>query len=158
MTGSTRSSEGLDERRRRLLFRAWRRGTRELDLIMGRFLDETRAGLVAGFGAAHRDIGVRLAHGEASGRRVHHAEHGAVALRRPCDPGGSEGTVFDLDGHVAEGLARDATAPGPGAMKKGTLPGREGALAIPGNDDQTSSRLLVLATPSALSFILAFSA
>lgn len=40
MTGSTRSSEGLDERRRRLLFRAWRRGTRELDLIMGRFLDE----------------------------------------------------------------------------------------------------------------------
>lgn len=41
MTGSTRSSEGLDERRRRLLFRAWRRGTRELDLIMGRFLDET---------------------------------------------------------------------------------------------------------------------
>lgn len=45
MTGSTRSSEGLDERRRRLLFRAWRRGTRELDLIMGRFLDETVATL-----------------------------------------------------------------------------------------------------------------
>jgi antitoxin CptB len=40
MTGSTRSSEGLDPQRRRLLFRAWRRGTRELDLIMGRFLDE----------------------------------------------------------------------------------------------------------------------
>lgn len=40
MTGTTRSSEGLDLRRRRLLFRAWRRGTRELDLIMGRFLDE----------------------------------------------------------------------------------------------------------------------
>jgi antitoxin CptB len=40
MTGTTRSSEGLDRRRRRLLFRAWRRGTRELDLIMGRFLDE----------------------------------------------------------------------------------------------------------------------
>lgn len=45
MTGSTRSSAGLDERRRRLLFRAWRRGTRELDLIMGRFLDETIATL-----------------------------------------------------------------------------------------------------------------
>ncbi len=41
MTGTTRSSEGLDQRRRRLLFRAWRRGTRELDLIMGRFADET---------------------------------------------------------------------------------------------------------------------
>ena len=34
-----RSSEGLDERRRRLLFRAWRRGVREMDLIMGRFAD-----------------------------------------------------------------------------------------------------------------------
>src|ERR1700704_5798772 len=39
MTGSTRSSEGLDVRRRRLLFRAWHRGMRELDLIMGRFAD-----------------------------------------------------------------------------------------------------------------------
>ena len=39
MTGSTRSSEGLDPRRRRLLFRAWHRGTREIDLIMGRFAD-----------------------------------------------------------------------------------------------------------------------
>jgi len=32
-----RSSEGLDARRRRLLFRAWRRGVRETDLIIGRF-------------------------------------------------------------------------------------------------------------------------
>ncbi len=39
MTGSTRSSDGLDARRRRLLFRAWHRGTREADLIMGRFAD-----------------------------------------------------------------------------------------------------------------------
>ena len=39
MTGSTRSSDGLDERRRRLLFRSWHRGTREADLIMGRFAD-----------------------------------------------------------------------------------------------------------------------
>ena len=39
MTGTTRSSEGLDERRRRLLFRCWHRGTREMDLIMGRFAD-----------------------------------------------------------------------------------------------------------------------
>jgi antitoxin CptB len=29
----------LDERRRRLLFRAWRRGVREMDLIIGRFAD-----------------------------------------------------------------------------------------------------------------------
>jgi len=29
----------LDVRRRRLLFRAWRRGVREMDLIIGRFAD-----------------------------------------------------------------------------------------------------------------------
>jgi antitoxin CptB len=34
-----RSSQGLDVRRRRLLFRAWRRGVREMDLIVGRFAD-----------------------------------------------------------------------------------------------------------------------
>jgi antitoxin CptB len=34
-----RSSAGLDERRRKLLFRAWRRGVREMDLIVGRFAD-----------------------------------------------------------------------------------------------------------------------
>ncbi len=34
-----RSSEGLDARRSRLLFRAWRRGVREMDLIVGRFAD-----------------------------------------------------------------------------------------------------------------------
>jgi antitoxin CptB len=39
MTGTTRSSEGLDLRRRRLLYRSWHRGTREMDLIMGRFAD-----------------------------------------------------------------------------------------------------------------------
>jgi antitoxin CptB len=39
MTGTARSSVGLDERRRRLLYRAWHRGTREMDLIMGRFAD-----------------------------------------------------------------------------------------------------------------------
>jgi antitoxin CptB len=41
MTGTTRSSAGLDARRRRLLFRCWHRGTREMDLIMGRFADAT---------------------------------------------------------------------------------------------------------------------
>ncbi|WGD48541.1 succinate dehydrogenase assembly factor 2 [Bradyrhizobium sp. CB1650] len=39
MTGTTRSSDGLDERRKRLLFRCWHRGTREMDLILGRFAD-----------------------------------------------------------------------------------------------------------------------
>ncbi|MET0868871.1 MAG: succinate dehydrogenase assembly factor 2 [Pseudorhodoplanes sp.] len=39
MSGSIRSSEGLSERRRRLLFRSWHRGIRETDLILGRFAD-----------------------------------------------------------------------------------------------------------------------
>ena len=39
MSGSTLSSAALDERQRRILFRAWRRGVREMDLIMGRFAD-----------------------------------------------------------------------------------------------------------------------
>ena len=45
MTGSTRSSDGLDARRRRLLFRCWHRGTREMDLILGRFADAEIANL-----------------------------------------------------------------------------------------------------------------
>ena len=39
MTGSRISSADLDERRSRLLFRAWRRGTREMDFLVGRFAD-----------------------------------------------------------------------------------------------------------------------
>src|ERR1700716_517040 len=44
-TGSTRSSGGLDARRKRLLFRCWHRGTREMDLILGRFADAEIASL-----------------------------------------------------------------------------------------------------------------
>lgn len=39
MTGISRSSEGLAPRRKRLLYRAWHRGTREMDLIVGRFAE-----------------------------------------------------------------------------------------------------------------------
>jgi len=48
MTGSTRSSHGLDDRRKRLLFRCWHRGTREMDLILGRFADAEIATLSDG--------------------------------------------------------------------------------------------------------------
>jgi antitoxin CptB len=48
MTGSTRSSCGLDDRRKRLLFRCWHRGTREMDLILGRFADAEIADLSDG--------------------------------------------------------------------------------------------------------------
>lgn len=39
MTGSARSGSDLDPRRRRVLFRAWRRGMREMDLLLGGFAD-----------------------------------------------------------------------------------------------------------------------
>jgi antitoxin CptB len=39
MTGIGISSAGLDKRRRRLLFRSWHRGIREMDLVLGRFAD-----------------------------------------------------------------------------------------------------------------------
>jgi antitoxin CptB len=47
MTGTARSSDGLDARRRKLLFRAWHRGMRETDLIMGRFADASIEQLAA---------------------------------------------------------------------------------------------------------------
>ena len=37
MSGIGISSDKLDARRRRLLFRAWHRGIREMDLVLGRF-------------------------------------------------------------------------------------------------------------------------
>ncbi len=40
MSGTARSSEGLDARRRKLLFRSWHRGIREMDLILGGFADD----------------------------------------------------------------------------------------------------------------------
>ncbi|MCQ8782630.1 FAD assembly factor SdhE [Mangrovibrevibacter kandeliae] len=39
MTGTQRSSSDLDVRRRKALFRSWHRGTREMDLVLGRFAD-----------------------------------------------------------------------------------------------------------------------
>ncbi len=48
MTGSTRSSGGLDDRRKRLLFRCWHGGSREMDRILGRFADAEIADLSDG--------------------------------------------------------------------------------------------------------------
>lgn len=39
MSGTTRTSADLEPRRRKILFRSWHRGLREMDLIMGRFAD-----------------------------------------------------------------------------------------------------------------------
>ena len=45
MTGTTITSEGLDARRRKPLFRTWHRGMREMDLILGTFADSEIAKL-----------------------------------------------------------------------------------------------------------------
>jgi antitoxin CptB len=45
MTGTKRSSVGLDARRRKALFRSWHRGMREVDLILGAFADAEIASL-----------------------------------------------------------------------------------------------------------------
>ncbi len=45
MTGTTRSSAELSPRRRRILFRAWHRGIREMDLVFGQFADAEIADL-----------------------------------------------------------------------------------------------------------------
>jgi len=39
MTGTMRSSANLEPRRRRILVRSWRRGMREMDLVLGGFAD-----------------------------------------------------------------------------------------------------------------------
>lgn len=39
MTGLSRSTDGLDPRRKRILFRAWHRGIREMDLLLGRYAE-----------------------------------------------------------------------------------------------------------------------
>ena len=39
MSGLSRTSDDLSPRRRKILYHAWHRGTRELDLLLGRFAD-----------------------------------------------------------------------------------------------------------------------
>ncbi|AVC49811.1 flavinator of succinate dehydrogenase family protein [Rhizobium leguminosarum bv. viciae] len=45
MTGVTLTSAGLDPRRRRILFRCWHRGIREMDLVFGQFAEAEVANL-----------------------------------------------------------------------------------------------------------------
>lgn len=48
MVESNAQAETLENWRKRLIFRAWHRGTREMDLLVGSFADRN----VPGFGAA----------------------------------------------------------------------------------------------------------
>ncbi len=45
MTGLTRTSADLTLRRKRMLYRAWHRGIREMDLILGQFAEDRIADL-----------------------------------------------------------------------------------------------------------------
>ena len=45
MSGLARSTDGMEPRRKKLLFRSWHRGMREMDLIMGRFAEERLDGM-----------------------------------------------------------------------------------------------------------------
>lgn len=38
-SGPTISSSGLDARRKKILFRAWHRGIKEMDIVLGNFAD-----------------------------------------------------------------------------------------------------------------------
>ncbi|HQX27733.1 MAG TPA: succinate dehydrogenase assembly factor 2 [Alphaproteobacteria bacterium] len=49
--GSAHTIEDIEIRRKRLVYRAWHRGTREMDLILGSFADKN----VAGFSDAELD-------------------------------------------------------------------------------------------------------
>jgi antitoxin CptB len=99
MTGMTRSSEGLDERRKRLLYRAWHRGTREMDLIMGRFADA----FIADLSDAELDAFERLTeqadpemYNWISGEKPTPKEFDSDIFRRMRD---FHAKGFDLDGH-----------------------------------------------------------
>lgn len=46
MTGPSLSSVNLDVRRKKILFRAWHRGMKEMDLVLGSFADANLAELV----------------------------------------------------------------------------------------------------------------
>lgn len=49
--GSAHTIEDIEIRRKRLIYRSWHRGTREMDLILGSFADKN----VAGFSDAELD-------------------------------------------------------------------------------------------------------
>jgi antitoxin CptB len=44
MSARTDTIEDIEVRRKRLIFRSWHRGTREMDLLLGRFADAHIAG------------------------------------------------------------------------------------------------------------------
>ena len=97
-----RSSGGLDERRRKLLFRAWRRGVREMDLIVGRFAD------------AHIDT-----FDAARPRRFRAADRGAQ--QRPLRLGHRQRTRTGAIRYRRAGIADCLSQPQPETCRRGQL-------------------------------------
>lgn len=85
MTGSTKTSADLDPRRRKALFRAWHRGMREMDLVLGGFADRHIAALSEGELSAFEailEIGDRDLNQWIMGEAAVPADHDTPMLRR----------------------------------------------------------------------------
>ena len=87
MSGTTISSSDLDIRRRKALYRAWHRGLREVDLILGAFADSE----IARLGDAELDLFEKLmdeADGDilkwVTGEKPVPAEHDTAVFARVC--------------------------------------------------------------------------
>ena len=129
-----RSSEGLDERRRKLLFRAWQRGVREMDLIVGRFADAH----IDKFDDVGLDDFERLI--EAPNAELYSWVIGAELCRRPTTPPCSPSFALftagklkcaprgtgDDTGENAGAVAGTAPCPGPAAAPLPIVEGAEG--------------------------------
>jgi antitoxin CptB len=88
MTGTTRSSDGLSERRRKLLFRSWHRGIREMDLIMGGFADAAIASMTdSDLDELERllDVPDQIIYAWITGDEPIPAQFDTVFFRRMCD-------------------------------------------------------------------------
>lgn len=88
MSGTKLSTHGFDPRRKQVLFRAWHRGMREMDLVMGGFADAALTGFseeeLVEFEALielpDRDLLAWI-----SGREAVPAEHDTAVFRRMRD-------------------------------------------------------------------------
>ena len=96
MTGTTRSSDGLDDRRKRLLYRCWHRGTREMDLILGGFAD-AHIGELSDAAVADLEGLLELPDPDL---------YAAFSGGKPLDPDYANGIFIDIAKHVAAGQHR----------------------------------------------------
>ncbi len=100
MTETGQGKLDLENRRRRALFRAWHRGLRELDLILGEFADAQIAMLPLGelrqferlMEAPDTDVLKWIVGQEAVPDRYDNAVFGKIVASRPSGPTESNGS------------------------------------------------------------------